>query len=90
MIHSLSGGELKQNNVYNFVKVKILDKQFLGKTCFYISNIPYLKVSNIVLVPFGYPEKQVKAIVERIDKNINEQVAPIPIKRMKYIIKKLS
>jgi len=90
MIHSLSGGKLKDNKNYDFVKVKILEELYFNKISFYISNISSLQEGDVVLVPYGFPIVKVKARVLRIDKNVNEQVAPIPIKRMKEIIKKLT
>lgn len=82
MIHSLSGGELKLSNSYDFAKVEILES---GATFWYISPFPTLKINDIVLVPLK--DSQIKGQVKRIDKNISEQSFPIPIKRMKKIIK---
>ena len=87
MIHSLSGGELKNNKVYDFAKVKIIEGEHEGEICFYISNLSNLKINDLVLVPIGFPSKNAKSKVLRIDKNINEQMAPFPIKKMKSILK---
>ena len=85
MIHSLSGGELKINNSYDFAKVENLNN---GDIYWYISPFPSLKINDIVLVPLK--ENQIKGRVIRIDKNVSEQSFPIPINRMRKIIKILS
>ena len=85
MIHSLSGGELKINNSYDFAKVENLNN---GDIYWYISPFPFLKINDIVLVPLK--ENQIKGRVIRIDKNVSEQSFPIPIKKMRKIIKILS
>ena len=88
MIHSLSGGILKQNATYNFAKVELVESCFKGNVFWYILNIDNVKENDFVLVPFGQNNTLIKAVVKRIDKNVNEQVAPINIKSAKYILKK--
>ena len=48
MIHSLSGGTIKDIGFYNFAKVELLS----GEVMFFIYNIP-LSVGDKVLVPVG-------------------------------------
>ncbi len=82
MIHSLSGGVVRDKKYYDFAKVKIET----GEIFWFISKFKELKVGDFVVVPIGKSENLVKGEVLRIDKNISEQVAPIPVKRMKEIV----
>ena len=85
MIHSLSGGILREKKKYDFAKVEILSDYYTG-VYWYISNIKNLKENDIVLVPFKNGEITLKAKVLRVDKNILEDCAPISVKRAKEII----
>lgn len=87
MIHSLSGGELKQYDIYNFVKIEFEKEQ--GKYFWYISPFDDLKVGDYVLAPFGIVNELQKAKVIAFKKNVNGQITPIPTKRAKTIFKKL-
>ena len=84
MIHSLSGGVLKTNKLYDFVKVEILEGQMSGNIFWYITNIT-LNSNDIVLVPVGNSIQKAKVL--RVDTNVNEQSAPISVKRAKEIYK---
>lgn len=81
MIHSLAGGVVKESQFFDFVKVKFDD----GSSFWYINDIFDLKVGDYVLAPIGKNEILTRAEVLRIDKNINGQTSPIPLKRMKKI-----
>ena len=85
MIHSLSGGVLNENKSFDFAKVQFLT----GEIFWYITNIDNLKVDDMVLVPFGKTNRQLKAKVLRIDKNVSASCSPVPIKIAKEIICKL-
>ena len=87
MIHSLAGGVLSDNKKLDFAKVEILSDYYSG-TFWYITEIPNLKVGDVVVVPFGEREIFVEGKVLKIDKNISSQTAPIPIKRAKKILKR--
>lgn len=84
MIHSLAGGVIREKKCFDFAKVKLES----GDICWYISNIFGLKEKDKVLVPFG--KDKVKGEVLRIDKNVNEQMSPIPVKRAKEILEKIN
>ncbi len=86
MIHSMAGGELKFNQHFDFAKVEIIEGEDIGLIFWFISPFSNLQIGNKVLVPLGKNNKEVKAKVLRIDKNISEQSSPFPIKRMKTII----
>lgn len=88
MIHSLAGGKIKDLEFADFVKVKF---DYLGETKlgWYITDIIDLAINDKVIIPYGYANIELAGQVEKIERNVSSQVAPIPIKRAKYIIKKL-
>lgn len=86
MIHSMAGGELKINNKFDFAKIEIIEGYECGTSYWFISPFSNIKVGDLVIVPLGKDNKEFKGKVLRIDKNISEQTAPFPIKRMKKII----
>ena len=86
MIHSLAGGKMRDLDFCDFAKVKIIDTNEIR---WYIFNILDLNLGDKVLVPFGIKNELVTAEVIKIERNLSEQVAPIPIKRAKEIYKKL-
>ena len=81
MIHSLAGGVVKEAEFFDFVKVKTDD----GCSFWFINDIFDLKIGDLVLAPIGKNNVLTKAVVERIDKNVNGQTSPLPLKRMKRI-----
>lgn len=81
MIHSLSGGVIREKKYFDFAKVKLET----GEIYWYISTIKTLKPGDMVAVPYGNGEA--KAFVIRIDKHISEQVSPIPVKRAKKVLR---
>lgn len=85
MIHSMSGGVIKDNILLNFAKVQ-LDS---GEIFWYITNIEDLAENDLVIVPIGKTERPVRAKVLRIDKNVSIQTAPVPVNRAKQIICKI-
>ena len=52
----------------------------------FISPFKEIKEVQIAVVLFGRENKEVKGKVLRIDRNVNEQSSPFPIKRMKKIV----
>lgn len=86
MIHSLAGGNIKNLKVADFVKVEILEGPFKGDKYFYIA-LGTEKVDSTVIVPLGKNNTPTKAKVLRIDKNISNMVAPVPMNRAKQVIK---
>ena len=81
MIHSCAGGVVHEKKLYDFAKVKI---ECTGQIRWYISNNPLLRVGDKVVVPFG--KEREKAVVLKLDKNVSEQVSPMPIRQMKEIL----
>lgn len=79
----MSGGVIREKKFCDFAKVKTETDQI----CWFVSTIFDLKVGDWVVVSFG--KEKVKAQVLRIDKNVSEQMSPIPMKRAKEILQKL-
>lgn len=86
MIHSMAGGDIKNLRYADLVKVEVLEGPNIGSRYFYIA-CGLEKVDDIVLVPVGVANTLTKAKVLRIDKNVNSQVSPVPIKRAKQVVK---
>ena len=84
MIHSLSGGTIKDIGFYNFVKVELKT----GEIMFFICNIP-IEVGDKILVPVGRTNTPTEASVLELKRNVSSRLAPFPVKHMKEIIKKL-
>ena len=86
MIHSLCGGKLRDNQIFDVVKVKFINNPMAGdRPYWYKSAIPLLKVGDIVFAPFGKDEREFEATVLRIDKNVNEQCLPMPSSKMAFV-----
>ena len=85
MIHSLSGGVVRQKRYIDFAKVQLED----GGIYWYITELVGLQAGDKVLVPVGRNDDAAQAVVLRVDKNVNEQVAPVSVKHAKKIIKKI-
>lgn len=86
MIHSMAGGDIKNLRYADFAKVEILEGESVGSKFFYLS-IDGVIEGMVVLVPVGVNNVPTKAKVLRVDKNVNSQVSPVPIKRAKSVIK---
>ena len=89
MIHSLSGGVIKDEIYNTFVKVEILEGEFKSKLLWYISDIPFLSVGDIVCVNIGSSKAQIKSKVVQINKNVSQKCSPIPTKQAKHILFKI-
>ena len=85
MIHSLAGGNLKEQQIVDLVKVEFIDTP--NQTFWYISQIADLKVGDIVFAPFGIIDELKKAKVVKIDKNVNSQNTTLNISRLKCLQK---
>ncbi len=85
MIHSLAGGKIRELDYADFVKVKV--DYMKEKICWYITDLLDLEIGDKVYVDFA--GKKLEAEVLLIKRNVSSQVAPVPIKRAKYIIGKI-
>ncbi len=88
MIHSLAGGVIKDLSILDYAKVIILEGENAGQTRWYAYDIIDLKINDIVLVPSGFVKTE-KAKVLKIERNLSAQTAPIPSKKVQYIIEKI-
>ncbi len=84
MIHSLAGGVIRDIKICDFAKVELSESHDVR---WYINPFLQLKVGDKVLVPVGVKNDLVLGVVLKIERNVNEQVAPIPIKRAKEVFK---
>ena len=83
MIHSTAGGNLKEYGYFDIAKVEYLEN---GEKAFVLSTNGEIKEGDIVLVAISeFEEKEAKVI--RIDKHVHEQNFPLPIKRLKKIVR---
>lgn len=87
MIHSLAGGKLREQQLFDFAKLEFENNP--SQYFWYISEINDLRPNDYVLAPFGPLDELQKAKVVRVDKNILGTSAPLPVKRMKKITKKI-
>lgn len=85
MIHSTAGGKLKEYGYFDIAKVEYLDTL---EKAFVLSPIEDLQSDDIVVVKFSELEEK-EAKVLRVDKHVHEQNFPIPIKRLKKIVRKV-
>ena len=89
MIHSMCGGELKDNEVISFVKIEFIDNPLAEKRPYwYKSAVPGLTTGDKVLAPFGKNDLEYAAVVIRVDR-VSEQTPPMPVARMGTISKKI-
>lgn len=88
MIHSLAGGKIQNLRYADFVKVQIITPPFTNEIYWYIA-IGTENVGDTVVVPIGKNNTQVQGRVLRIDKNVSSQVAPVPISRVKKVVRVL-
>ena len=85
MIHSLAGGEIKEQRVINIAKVVVKSTK---EELFYIYDDKTIKVNDYVLAPYGKVDEPTKAQVIKIIDNVNCNNFPNS-KRLKKIYKKL-
>lgn len=82
MIHSLSGGVIKDYGSYTFVKV-IFDGE--ERPYWYISDF-HVEEGYKVTAPFGRADMPREATVIKVESNVSGQVTPIPLKTAKKLL----
>ena len=87
MIHSMSGGIIKDYGSYTFVKV-VFDADPEKTPFWYISDFA-VEEGDRVSAPRGKIDMPSTATVLRVEKNVNGQVTPIPLRSAKKLIAKL-
>ncbi len=86
MIHSMSGGIIKDVGTYTFAKVVFDDDE--QKTPFwYISDFS-VNVGDSVCAPRGKANMPAQATVVKVENNVSGQVTPIPLRSAKKLISK--
>ena len=83
MIHSTAGGNLKEYGYFDIAKVEYLEN---GEKAFVLSTNEEIKEGDIVSVAISELEQK-EAKVIRLDKHVHEQNFPLPIKRLKKIVR---
>ena len=83
MIHSMSGGALSEYDSLTFVKLLFDGEQ---TPYWYISDFE-VEDGDRVLAPFGGGYKE--GTVVKVERGVSAQVAPIPAKRAKKIMRKI-
>ncbi len=77
MIHSMSGGIIKDPGSYTFVKIAFDDDP---------EKTPYWYVSDFSVAPRGRADMPARATVLRVEKNVSGQVTPVPLRSAKKLL----
>lgn len=85
MIHSLSGGIIKDYGSYVFVKVVFDDAP---TPYWYVSDFD-VEPGDRVSAPKGRANTPTAATVVKVESNVSGQVTPVPLKSAKRLLKKL-
>lgn len=81
MIHSLSGGVIKDGGLHTFVKVRIDGEP---NARWYLSDDMPVLVGMRVVVPSG--GKNVEGVAERVDRGLTVQATPVPFGKAERVI----
>ena len=81
MIHSLSGGVIKDDGGHTFVKVVIRGEE-TGR--WYLSDEFPVLVGMRVVVPFK--DGHAEGVVERVDAGLSAKATPIPLGKAQSVI----
>ena len=84
MIHSMSGGVIKDAGSYTFVKVRFDD----DGVAWYITDFDVTEGDRLK-ARRGIQNVGTSATAVKVEYNVNGQVAPVPLKRVKKLICKL-
>lgn len=82
MIHSLSGGIIKDVESYTFVKV-VFDGDPTPR--WYISDF-HVEEGDRVSAPTGKADMPKTGVAVKVENNVNGQVTPIPVRQAKKLI----
>ncbi len=82
MIHSLSGGIIKDVGTYTFVKV-VFDGDPVPK--WYLSDFSVCE-GDRVCAPVGKADMPKSGVAVKVENNVNGQVTPIPVRQAKKLI----
>lgn len=81
MIHSMSGGILSEVGSYTFVKV-VFDGD--PAPYWYVADFD-VNEGDRVIAPRGRADVPTAATVVKVERNVNGQVTPVPLKRVKKL-----
>ena len=84
MIHSLSGGVIRDYG--SFVFVKVVFEENPERPYWYISEFE-VEEGDTVTAPLGGEVKRAKVV--RVEDNVSGQVTPIPLRSAKKLIAKI-
>lgn len=79
MIHSLSGGVIRENGSYTFVKVQVE-----GELLWYLSPTSKVEAGARVSVPYGRGDLPREGRVVKVE-SANAQCAPCPMNRIREL-----
>ena len=85
MIHSMSGGVIKDTGSYTFVKI-LFDGEETPR--WYISEFDLDEGDRVTAPDFN--NRVAPATVVRVERNVSGQVTPVPVRRAKKIISKIA
>lgn len=84
MIHSMSGGVIKDPGAYTFVKIAF-DDDPENTPHWYISDFS-VEAGDRVSAPRGRADMPARATVLRVEKNVSGQVTPVPLRLAKKLL----
>ena len=84
MIHSMSGGILSDVGSYTFVKVVFDGDQ---TPYWYVADFD-VEVGDRVVAPRGRADIPTECTVVKVEHNVNGQVTPVPLNRVKKLFYK--
>ncbi len=85
MIHSLAGGVIKTNGVYDFAKVRFLEPPYNDRPYWYLCPFPLAKVGDFAYAPVGRDGNERRAEIIKMERGVNEQCAPVPMNRIREL-----
>ncbi len=85
MIHSLSGGVIRENGYYDFAKVIFCDAPYNDRPYWYLCPFFEAKEGDFVYAPVGKDGRLFRAQIVKMERSVNEQTAPVPMNRIKEI-----
>lgn len=88
MIHSMGGGIIREYDRLIYVKVRLDGGNDARQPTWYRCPFPTVRAGDGVLVPYGARGKEVRGVVERVEK-VTAQTAPYPVNRTREVIELL-
>ncbi len=86
MIHSMSGGVIKDVGRYTFVKV-VFDGDEEARPYWYISEFA-VEEGDVVTAPFGKADMPRRGVAVKVERNVSGQVTPVSVRTAKKLLSK--